>query len=73
MIQAYHFNNGPMKNIDVTDLKKHFTETVWLDLFNPTIEEETFIEGLLDINIPTRDEMQKFLVNRNWKNSLKKA
>lgn len=62
-----------MKNIDVTDLKKHFTETIWLDLFNPTIEEETFIEGLLDINIPTRDEMQKFLVNRNWKNSLKKA
>ncbi len=31
---------------------------VWIDLFEPTPEEEQMLETALEINIPTRDEMQ---------------
>ena len=34
-------------------------ETVWLDLLNPTMEEDKFVEKLLGIAIPTRDEMRE--------------
>jgi len=33
--------------------------TVWLDLLNPTIEEENHVEAMLGIDIPTRDEMRE--------------
>lgn len=37
--------------------------TVWLDLFNPTPEEDHFVEQLLGIDIPTREEMQEIEVS----------
>lgn len=33
-------------------------EAVWIDLFEPTPEEEEVLEAALGINIPTREEMQ---------------
>lgn len=32
---------------------------VWIDLFNPTEEEEQRVESLLEVDIPTRDEMRE--------------
>jgi magnesium transporter len=34
-------------------------ETVWLDLVNPTAEDETVIEKILDLDVPTRDEVRE--------------
>ncbi|MEZ5925596.1 MAG: magnesium transporter CorA family protein [Hyphomicrobiaceae bacterium] len=34
-------------------------ETVWLDLLNPTPEEEKLVEVALKIDIPTREELQE--------------
>lgn len=36
---------------------------VWIDLFNPTSEEEHVVEQLLDIDLPTREEMQDIEVS----------
>ena len=30
---------------------------VWIDLVSPTAEEEVLVEGLLHVDIPTRDDM----------------
>ena len=34
-------------------------ETVWIDILNPSTEEETEIERALGIDVPTRDEMRE--------------
>lgn len=40
-------------------------DTIWIDLFEPTIEEDKLIENFLNISIPTKDEMSEIeLSNR---------
>ena len=34
-------------------------ETVWIDLFNPTVDEDKQVEALLGIGIPTREDMKE--------------
>jgi magnesium transporter len=36
---------------------------VWIDLLNPTAEEETTLEAQLGVDIPTREEMHRFEVS----------
>ena len=36
---------------------------VWIDLLNPTAEEETILEAQLSVDIPTREEMQRVEVS----------
>ena len=36
---------------------------VWIDLLNPTADEETTLEAQLGVDIPTREEMQRFEVS----------
>ena len=35
----------------------------WIDLFNPSSEEDRFVETLVGISIPTREEMQEIEVS----------
>jgi magnesium transporter len=37
--------------------------TIWIDLFNPTPEEEKLVESILQIDIPTREELQEIEVS----------
>ncbi len=37
--------------------------TPWIDLFNPTPEEDRFVESVAGISIPTREEMQEIEVS----------
>jgi magnesium transporter len=39
------------------------TEAVWIDLVQPTREEETLVEAALGIDAPTREEMQEIEVS----------
>ncbi len=34
-------------------------DAIWIDLLEPTIEEEKAVEGALDIDVPTREEMKE--------------
>ena len=36
---------------------------VWLDLFNPTPEEDAYVERTLGISLPSREEMQEIEVS----------
>jgi magnesium transporter len=36
---------------------------VWIDMLQPTPEEERAVEGLLDLNVPTREELQEIEVS----------
>ena len=47
----------PSKPVDLSAKGKLPTKAVWIDLFEPTKDEEKFAEKLLGQNIPTRAEM----------------
>ena len=37
-------------------------DTIWIDLINPELQEEKYIEKILNIEAPTEEEMEKFEV-----------
>jgi magnesium transporter len=58
MLQVYGADKGCL--VDHGDLKPETTispNAVWLDLIEPTAEEETMVEAFLGIDIPTRGEL----------------
>ena len=59
MIKAYNFEGSDLKELNSNELGTHIDNAIWVDLAHPTAKEETFIEDLLGINIPTREEMHK--------------
>ncbi len=61
MLTLFHLEQGVLRQTVVgeeppEDLPKH---VLWVDLFYPTREEESITERLLDVEMPTRDEMQE--------------
>jgi magnesium transporter len=44
---------------ELRESKHETTEAFWIDLLNPEPEEEQFIEKILSVNIPSRDEMHE--------------
>jgi magnesium transporter len=61
MLTIYEFLAGELK---VQTGKPRITEqTVWIDLRNPTPEEEAKVEKSLQIDVPTREEQQEIEVS----------
>ena len=59
MIRLYTFSNGTLQaGIFPTDGRLP-PETVWIDLIEPSREEERAVEQALNIDAPTREEMQE--------------
>lgn len=57
MIKAYTKNNDVLVVHDLLPGAPLSKDTIWIDLFEPTSEEEAYVESLWGIEIPTRDEM----------------
>ncbi|BAQ18371.1 magnesium transporter CorA family protein [Methyloceanibacter caenitepidi] len=57
MITIYEAGEG--KLTPQTGLPRATAEAVWIDLLNPTPEEEHIIEQALGIDVPTREELQE--------------
>ncbi len=59
MLMSYTVENGSLVMqegvLDVAALR----HAVWIDLLNPTAEEEQAVQGALRLEIPTREEMQE--------------
>lgn len=58
MLQVYVRNGDSIERAlkeSIHDLSK----IVWIDIYEPTRDEEVFLESLLKIDIPTRDEMHE--------------
>lgn len=45
------------------DLPEHMGDVAWLDLIEPTQEEETRLEALLGIDLPTKDDMEEIEIS----------
>jgi magnesium transporter len=61
MIKSYAAENGRLRSIE--DGPERLETAAWIDLLSPTPEEESFVEGKLKINIPTRAEMEEIEVS----------
>jgi len=58
LINAYSAN-GSMKTLAPAEAQRELpTDIVWIDLVEPTIEEDRYIESLLGIQVPTRDDLK---------------
>ena len=44
---------------DIRTTKTVLTSALWIDLFQPTEEEEQFVEKTLGVDLPSREEMQE--------------
>ena len=63
MITAYAYSDKDglvRKDMQIGD--KITKKMIWIDLVNPSIEEEKYMEEELNIDIPTREEMDKIEV-----------
>ncbi|ESW81591.1 magnesium/cobalt transporter CorA [Mesorhizobium sp. M1005] len=61
MIKAFVVDNDRLRLVD--DLLQNSDTVVWVDLFNPTKEEETSIETWLGVAVPTREEMEEIEIS----------
>jgi magnesium transporter len=60
MLRAFVRHNGRPIAIDASQATAALPpDAVWIDLDHPTAEEERLVESELDIDIPTREEMQE--------------
>lgn len=61
---TFHPATGPaVEGYDISICTRLTSEAVWVDLFEPSAEEEKAVEAGLGINVPTREEMQEIEVS----------
>jgi magnesium transporter len=61
MIAGFAPEGGRLRPIG--DSLADLNSLVWIDLLNPSAEEETLLEAQLGVDIPTREEMQRLEVS----------
>jgi magnesium transporter len=60
MLRAYFLKDGAVRHTDIAPDAAALPEaTVWLDMYQPSAEEESFVERALGIDVPTREEMKE--------------
>ncbi len=61
MLTLFHLDQGVLQKTVVADTPPEALprDAIWIDLYYPTREEEAIAQRLLDIEMPTRDEMQE--------------
>ncbi len=65
MINAYVNERGRLRRLAELDrdIANELDAVVWIDLLDPTSEEEGLLERAVGINIPTREEMEEIEVS----------
>ena len=61
MIRTFVLENDRLVGVDVSDPR--CGDAIWLDLFNPTKEEEVSTESLLGLALPSREEMEEIEIS----------
>jgi len=59
MIRAYYSEAGSARVRDQRPGDALPSGTFWVDLMEPTAEEDAFVDQLLDLDMPTREEMKE--------------
>jgi Mg2+ and Co2+ transporter CorA len=63
MLKTYQLQNGGLKGTVVSDGGSIATESLWIDLFNPTVEERGVVNAALGMEMPTRADMEEIEVS----------
>lgn len=58
MITAYCSNCQAIEIRDLTDTQTFPEDVVWIDMVEPSREEELYVEKVLGIEVPTRDDLK---------------
>lgn len=59
MLNLYTVNESGLELLPTDAMgRPQFDKAVWIDLLEPTAEEETLVESVLRVDIPTREEMR---------------
>ena len=61
MIRYFCAESGHL--VPCIDPVASFEQVVWIDLINPTVEDEALVERLVGVNVPTRDDMQEIEIS----------
>ena len=61
MIRGFAAREGKLHAVD--DITRGFDDVVWVDLSEPTGEEEKLVESQLQIDIPTREDMEEIEIS----------
>ncbi len=61
MIAGFAPDGGRLRSVD--EPLAHLADLAWIDLLNPTSDEEAALEAQLGVDIPTREEMQRLEVS----------
>jgi len=62
MIQLLKSGEDALRIVPLSELQEStdtLKEALWIDLFQPTEEEEQFVEKTLKVDLPSRDDMQE--------------
>lgn len=57
MIRGYRYAQGRLEAVD--DAVEHLEDVIWIDLIRPSPDEEHALEQALDVDVPTREEMEE--------------
>ncbi len=58
MIKAYSITNGSLTGTELEATGDVPQNAVWIDMIEPTVDEDSFIEKVSGVSIPTRAEMR---------------
>jgi magnesium transporter len=61
MIAGFAPEGGRLRPVD--DPLADLSSLVWIDLLNPSAEDETMLEAQLGVDVPTREEMQRLEIS----------
>lgn len=59
MLSAYSWQSARLTPFEMSAPAETGQAPVWIDLLNPTPDEDRMVEALLGLDIPTRDEMEE--------------
>jgi magnesium transporter len=63
MLKAYQQQNGGLKGVIVGEHDEIPPAALWLDLFNPTLEERRKVDQTAGIELPTRADMEEIEIS----------
>ncbi len=59
MLSVFSLTPQGLKQVERAPSSPLPEEAIWLDLLEPTVEEERLVEARLDVSVPTREEMRE--------------
>src|SRR5258705_3128719 len=63
MLKAYQQQNGGLKGVAVGETDAIPAGAIWLDLFNPLLEDRRKFDRLLGLELPTRADMEEIEIS----------